>query len=480
MHLMSFKLIATVVIALMLATGLYNTFKPLPAGLSKTAPTRPLYDARLIPDVSWRTTAGERFQSQGIFQEVFALIAQARKLIVIDMFLFNDSAPDDSFDPLAAKLTRALIERKQAVPDLDVVVITDPLNTVYGGMRQSHFEQLREAGILLVETDLRPLRDSNPTWSSLWRLCCQWFGNNPDGGWLPNALDGGKVTLRSYLALPNFKANHRKTMVVDEGDQLRGLITSANPHAGSSLHWNTAITFTGPAALDLLATEESVLALSGAPIPEWSLPGNIYPGGDQISDLQGQVLTEAGIRDAAIELIDRAREGDQLEMAMFYLSHRGSIRALKAAHERGVSLRILLDQNQDAFGHEKNGIPNRQVAFELNEAGIDVRWCNTSGEQCHNKLLMLRGSNGQARLLLGSANLTRRNIDNYNLETSMLVTGPADHPAMATATELFNRLWQNGPGSTPVFSLPYSANADESRFRYWQYRFMEATGFSTF
>jgi phosphatidylserine/phosphatidylglycerophosphate/cardiolipin synthase-like enzyme len=480
MHLMSFKLVAAVVIALMLATGLYHTFKPMPAGLSKTAPTRPLYDVRLIPDVSWRTTAGEHFQSQGIFREVFALIAQARKLIVIDMFLFNDSAPDDSFETLAAKLTQVLIDRKERVPGLQVVVITDPLNTVYGGMRQAHFKRLRQAGITLAETDLRPLRDSNPTWSALWRLCCQWFGNNPDGGWLANALGDGKVTLRSYLALLNFKANHRKTMVVDEGDQLRGLITSANPHAGSSRHWNTAISFTGPAALDLLATEEAVLALSGIPIPDWSLPGNIFSDRQQASELSGQVLTEAAIRAAAIDLIDHAGAGDRLDLAMFYLSHRGSIRALKAAHDRGASLRVLLDQNQDAFGHEKNGVPNRQVAFELHQAGIDVRWCNTSGEQCHNKLLMLRDSNAQARLLLGSANLTRRNIDNYNLETSMLVTGPADEPAMATATELMDRLWQNGPGSTPVFTLPYAASADDSRFRYWQYRLMEATGFSTF
>lgn len=479
MHLMSLKLVVAVVVALMLATGLYNTFKPMPAGLSRTAPERPLYDVRLIPDISWRTAAGEHFQSQGIFREVFDLIAQARTMIVIDMFLFNDSAPDSDFEALAAKLASALIARKQAVPDLDIVVITDPLNTLYGGMHQSHFQQLREAGITLVETDLRPLRDSNPTWSSLWRLCCQWFGNNPDGGWLPNALDHGQVTVRSYLALLNFKANHRKTLVVDQGDQLRGLITSANPHAGSSRHWNTAISFTGPAALDLLATEEAVMAMSGEPVPEWRLPDRIYR--DQVTtELYGQILTEAAIRDAAIELIDRAQEGDQLDLAMFYLSHRGVVRALKAAHQRGTLIRVLLDQNQDAFGHEKNGIPNRQVAFELHQADIDVRWCNTSGEQCHNKLLMLRDSAGQARLLLGSANLTRRNIDNYNLETSMLLTGPASEPAMATTTELMDRLWLNGPGSTPVFSLPYSANADDSRLRYWQYRFMEATGFSTF
>lgn len=480
MHLISLKLVAAVVIALMLAVGLYNTFKPMPAGLAASPPSRPLYDVHLIPDISWRTSAGKHFQSQGIFREVFDLIAQAQKIIVIDMFLFNDSAPDDSFEPLAEKLTKALIDRKQAIPGLDIVMITDPLNTVYGGTRQSHFEELRQAGITLVETDLRPLRDSNPTWSSLWRLCCRWFGNNPDGGWLPNALDDGDVTLRSYLALLNFKANHRKTLVVDEGNQLRGLITSANPHAGSSRHWNTAVTFTGPAALDLLTTEEAVIALSGKAVPAWSLPPNIYPSGQEEPALRGQILTEAAIRDAAIDLIDRSQSGDQIDLSMFYLSHRGIIAALKAAHSRGAQLRVLLDQNQDAFGHEKNGIPNRQVAFELDQAGIDVRWCNTQGEQCHNKLLMMRDGYGQARLLLGSANLTRRNLDNYNLETSMLVTGPIDEPVMATSTELLDRLWQNGPGSVPVFSLPYSANADDSSLRYWQYRFMEATGFSTF
>ncbi|MFW5824830.1 MAG: phospholipase D-like domain-containing protein, partial [Marinobacter sp.] len=118
--------------------------------------------------------------------------------------------------------------------------------------------------------------------------------------------------------------------------------------------------------------------------------------------------------------------------------------------------------------------------FELHQAGVEVRWCNTAGEQCHNKLLMLRSDHGEARLLLGSANLTRRNIDNNNLETSMLLTGPARAAAMASATVLFERLWHNGPGSTPAFSLPYTDNADESRLQYWRYRFMEATGLSTF
>lgn len=478
--MISLKLVVAIVFLLLLATGLYNTFKPLPGGLARSAPPRPLHDVRLIADVSWHSADGKHFQNQGIFREVFDLIAQARRLVVVDMFLFNDSATDSQMDPLAARLTAALIDRKKTIPELQVVVITDPLNTVYGGLRPPHFKQLRQAGITLVVTDLRPLRDSNPAWSAIWRVCCQWFGNNPDGGWLPNAFGEGRVTLRSYLALPNFKANHRKTLVVDQGDRLRGLITSANPHDASSRHWNTAISFTGPAALDLLATEEAVMAMSGVPVPDWSLTDTTYPEGDPASDLQGRIVTEAAIREAAIDLIQRAGPGDRLDLAMFYLSHRATIGALKAAHTRGASLRLLLDQNLDAFGLKKGGIPNRQVASELHQAGIDVRWCNTAGEQCHNKLLMLRTGDGDARLLIGSANLTRRNIDNYNLETSMLLTGPATAPALTATSELFDRLWRNGPDSTPAFHLPYSANADDSRLKYWRYRLMEATGLSTF
>ncbi len=477
--MMSFRIIAAAVLLILLITGIYHTFKPLPAGLSMAAPTRALQDVRLLADVTWRTTSGEQASNHTIFREVFRLIGQAEQLVVVDMFLFNDSGLGDDFEPLADTLTSALIQRRQQVPALQVVVITDPLNTVYGGLKQSHLDRLRDAGATLVVTDLRPLRDSNPTWSAIWRLCCQWFGNNPEGGWLPNAFDDGKVTLRSYLALLNFKANHRKTLVVDEGGQLRGLITSANPHAGSSQHWNTAISFTGPAAHDLLKSEEAVIRLSGVPVPHWpALEGTQEPAAT--SELQGQVLTESAIRDAVIELIGHADDGDRLDMAMFYLSHRGIVNALKAAHGRGAKLRILLDRNLDAFGHAKNGIPNRQVALELNKAGIDVRWCNTDGEQCHNKLLMLRPANGDTRMLLGSANLTRRNIDDYNLETSMLVTGPADAEPLAVAGRLFDQLWSPESGSASVFSLPYGDYADESQVRYWRYRVMEATGLSTF
>lgn len=496
MPMISLKLLAAFIALLIVATGIYNTFKPLPAGLSRATSPGLLYDVALLTDVSWRHDNGEHRHAHQIFDEIFRLIGQAEQLVVVDMFLFNDTAPDDTFDPLSRKLADALIQRKQAVPGLMVQVITDPINTVYGGTRQPDFERLRAAGIPVTETRLPALRDSNPFWSSIWRVCCQWFGNSTEGGWLPNALGEGKVPLRSYLALANFKANHRKTLIVDEGDQLRGLITSANPHAGSSRHWNTALAFSGPAAADLLETEIAVLAFSGADIPESlndlvarhaTATKNPETGSEEP---RGSILTEAAIRDAALTMINNSAAGDQLDLAMFYLSHRELVQALARASRRGAAVRVLLDRNEDAFGHRKNGIPNRQVATELTHAGITVRWCNTHGEQCHNKLLLRHGAQGDSELLIGSANFTRRNLDDLNLETDILVTGPSTRPPFTTTTALFNRLWQVPTGDSTAgvtdippkaeFSLPYESSADTSRLRYWRYRFMEASGLSTF
>ena len=55
---------------------------------------------------------------------------------------------------------------------------------------------------------------------------------------------------------------------------------------------------------------------------------------------------------------------------MFYLSERKIISAIKKAHSRKVKVRLLLDPNKDAFGREKNGIPNRSVAYELESMAL--------------------------------------------------------------------------------------------------------------
>lgn len=462
-----------IIAVLLVGSGVYHRLQPLPSGIAEDWPVRPLQDPLLLTDRTWHDEAGRGQLDHAIFDEVLRLIGQARQLIVVDMFLFNDSGPPGpSYRPLASQLTDALLARKRAAEGITIVVITDSFNTLYGGIRSPLFEQLRAAGIPVVETPLAPLRDSNPLWSTVWRLCCQSLGNDADGGWLPNPIGRDKTTLRSFLALLNFKANHRKTLIVDEGDSLRAVVTSANPHDGSSRHSNVALAFSGAATADLLHTELAVLAMAGVSL---QLPAFAETPGSEPDGQRTQILTEGRILDAALAMIDTAPAGSELDLAMFYFSHRDLIRAFIAAQQRGVRLRILLDANHDAFGREKNGIPNRQVAMELHHAGIDVRWCNTDGEQCHSKLLMRRDADRSWQFMLGSANFTRRNLDNFNLETNIWVGGTGDTPLSRELSAHFDERWHQ-----PSLSLPYQAWQDESRLRYWRYRAMEALGLSTF
>ena len=162
---------------------------------------------------------------------------------------------------------------------------------------------------------------------------------------------------------------------------------------------------------------------------------------------------------------------------MFYLSGRRVIGAIKAAARKGASVRLLLDPNKDAFGRQKGGIPNRQVAREfvgMGDGGIEVRWYDTHGEQFHTKLLALHSTRGTT-LLGGSANLTRRNLGDYNLEADLLVR--ASDALAAQASDYFERLWSNDSGH---FSVPYEAYADNSWVKRVIYRLQEFSGLSSF
>ena len=380
-----------------LAMAWYQATKPLPAGLSLQGPWRPAQDVSLLLDHSWQEADGTRLSEQEIFDEAFALIGQARRLVVVDMFLFNDFAGEGSYRPLSTQLTRALVEARTREPGLEVVLITDPFNSLYGGLENPLLRQLEQAGVTLIETPLQRLPASNPAWTGLWALCCSRLGNDSRGGWLPSPVGEQRITLRSYLALLNFRANHRKTLVVDQGEDWVGLVTSANPHDGSSRHSNQALRFRGAAALDLLANEAAVANLAGYATSHWPRPGQAAEPATQGAQLR--ILSEGKVRDALLEMVRRADAGDRLDIAVFYLSYRPLAEALIGAHQRGVRVRVLLDPNRDAFGREKNGIPNRPFAWDLHEQGIEVRWFATAGEQGHRKLMLLARQDGSLELL---------------------------------------------------------------------------------
>lgn len=455
-------------------SAIYHIYKPLPQGLNFSGKLRHA-EVKFLSDQTYLDTQGRQQQDHQIFNEILQLIHQAKTTIVLDMFLFNSEVGDSKLTqrPLMQQLTEALIQKRRESPNIDITFITDPINSVYGGILPDQYRKLRQAGVNVIETNLTPLRASNPLWSGFWYICCQDLGNNPEKGWLANPFGQQKVTLRSYLQLANFKANHRKTLVVDTDQGWTTLITSANPHDGSSRHSNVALVVKGPTAMDILKTEQSVAQMSASTSPV-VIMGEVNASQDQP---QVQVLTEAAIYQAVQELIRTAKTNEQIDLAMFYLSERQIVNELKAAQQRGVKLRILLDPNKDAFGRQKNGIPNRQVASELHAAGIPVRWCDTHGEQCHSKIIVKTSAN-QAEMILGSANFTARNLKNYNLETDILVKGQAQAAVFQDATRYFNSAWSNLNGRQ--MSVDYARYADDSKLKYWTYRFMEWSGLSTF
>lgn len=458
-----------------LASATYHTVKPLPEGLDYTGKLRHA-QVKFLADQTYLDAQGRQQQEHHIFKEMLRMIEEAQSTIILDMFLFNQQVGESQLQhkQMTQKLTDALVMKRRLVPQVEIFVITDPVNSVYGGIQPAHYRQLRQAGIDLMETNLLPLRTSNPVWSGFWYICCQDIGNNPEKGWLPNPLGTEKITLRSYMELFNFKANHRKTLVVDTLEGWKGLVTSMNPHDGSSRHSNVALVVKGMTAIDLLKTEQTVAMMSKGNIP-FVVIKDVEAAK---TEPQVQVLTEEAIYDGVLDMIKTAQKAEtELDVAMFYLSERKIIRELIAAHERGVKVRVLLDPNKDAFGRTKNGIPNRPVASELHDAGIEVRWCDTQGEQCHSKMILKR-TMYQADMILGSANFTARNLKNYNLETDLRVIGPQNAQVFKDATGYFNAAWSNQDGKQ--MSVEYSQYADESTLKYTLYRFMEWSGLSTF
>ena len=80
-------------------------------------------------------------------------------------------------------------------------------------------------------------------------------------------------------------------------------------------------------------------------------------------------------------------------------------------------------------------------------------------------------------LLGGSANLTKRNIGDFNLESNIKVTGNHDMEIMKEARDYFEKLWFNQGG---IYTLEYDVYRDESLFSYLLYRFQEWSGICTF
>jgi len=463
---------AVVLAALWTTMCIRGVSRPLPAGISLAGEEHRGVPVEFLFDLTYQGDSGQEVE-QAIFDRVFQLIDRAERFILIDMFLFNgEHGGDREYLPLAKRLSDRLIAKKRASPDVQITFITDEINTFYGAYTSPEIRNLRDNDIAAVVTDPTKLRDSNPGYSALWRPLLQWLGTGGPA-LLPHPLtsSGQKVTLRSYLRLLNFKANHRKVIVTER----ECLVASANPHDASSFHSNIAFAMGGGPCRDALRAEGAVLAFSGG----GPLTDSVNQADAGNSRTTAQYLTEGQIKRAVLEEIGTLQGGNRLDIAMFYLSDRSIIRALLDAARRGVGIRLILDPNKDAFGRQKGGIPNRQVAHELvtrSGGQIALRWYDTHGEQFHTKLV-IGWQEDHVVAIGGSANLTRRNLDDFNLEADVRVTAPLDSHLAEDVGRYYERLWTNVGGH---YTIDYSAYEDRSRLKRMIYRLQEWSGFSSY
>jgi phosphatidylserine/phosphatidylglycerophosphate/cardiolipin synthase-like enzyme len=479
-------------LAVWMLIALWNLYKPMPNGTRVRGEVveTPVNQLRFLADVTGADVFGAPIVEQQIFDAMLRAIGQAHDYLVLDFFLFNAQRGALNTQPrrqLSAELRDALLARKRALPGLQVLVLCDPINDVYGSLPSADLAALRAAGIDVVTIDLDSLRDSNPIYSAFWRLTMKWWSGDGGGdAWLPNPLDAGpdQVSFGAWARLLNFKADHRKVLLADDGrGGITGIVTSANPHDASSLHSNVGLQLSGSALQPLLESELALARESGWH-SQWEPPplAPAPPLANPAEAAHVQVLTEGEIGTVIVRNISATRVGDSIDIAMFYLSERNVIDALIGAAKRGVAVRVILDPNKDAFGRSKDGIPNRSVATELSGASdgaIKLRWFRTHGEQFHTKFVSVR-TQDEYWFTLGSANLTRRNLENYNLEANVGVGVPPNSPLAGSIAAWYEMIWTNHGPPDLEYTSEFGAYADPSQGTYWLYRFMEATGLSTF
>jgi phosphatidylserine/phosphatidylglycerophosphate/cardiolipin synthase-like enzyme len=464
------------------ATALWHTQKALPPGtqLASANCVVPAEALGFIADVSAADAYGRPAVSQAIFDSVLAAVRGARRFIVLDYHRIGAGGAATPQRPLGRELTDALLAQRHTYPGLAVLFITDPVNEAHGASESEELALLRAAGVAVVSTDLDALRDPNSLYTSLWRLTLRW--------WAAPASPLGSASRRL-----NFKADHRKVLIADDGQGgLTGIIGSANPFDPQSRWSNLAGRVSGGPLGALLASELAVARFSGwrgaqepfrAAAPDVARCQDVNQGSPLTTSLaRVQLLTEGAIRAALLAELAGAARGDVVEIAAFQIADRAVVQALLDAARRGVSVRLILDPSEDRTTLAPSGLPNQPVASELvarSGGAIQVRWYRTHGERFHGSLALV-ASPARVWLTLGSANFTRRSLGDYNLEANVALELTADSPTAAQVRGYFEQLWSNRAGAGIEYTADFAVFANPSQADYWLGRLLEATGLSDF
>ena len=415
--------------------AIWNSVKPLPRGTHVASLPARLTESQVdfLDDLA---------PAAAILKRETEAIGRAEQTIVLDQ------------SPLARELADALLLRKRQRPNLKVMLVTDPRNEVYGGTPSRTLSALERTGIVVVRTRLERMRDPNPLYTSLWRLCVAWWSDPFDE--MP-----GKATLRSTLRRLNLKADRRQLLVADDGaGGWTSIVMSAAP---------TGAAVTAGVGLEIRGHLAGAIVTSELQIAAWSADDDRLPAAPPaeargVGTIDARFLTEGAIQAALRDAIAVAGSGDSIKIAVQAFGDRQIVDAVLRAAVRGARVQLLLDP----------GSPETQAAAgELLQAApgaIEVRWrARDSRSEAGYAVIQHRSD---VWFDVVSANFTRRGLDDLDLAADIELHMPARAGPARLATELFAKHWSS--------AAAYAAHADESKETYWRYRVAEATGLWVF
>jgi hypothetical protein len=495
------RLLAACLLALWLALALWLSARHLPPGVHIAGPWLPVpVDAvRFLYNLTAADARGAPLVERQIDPEMLRMIAGAHELIVLDTGLFGDlSAAGPAAARLrpaaavAAPLIDALLRARRESPSLSALVLTDR-SSMLMDPAAPWLERLRNGGVQVLVVDEDRLRSPDAGFAALWSLCCRWWsGASTLGAW-PNPLQVGPsgVAFGTWGALQGYQRSHRQMLIADDGaGGLQGLVFSRPLHSEAGLHSASALWLAGAALEPVLESEFVLAQFSG-----WHDGGVMQARAQRLLELQrrtavaapayggmarARVVSEGAIGDTLVQRIDGTGDGDRIAIAALYLAQRELVRALLDAAKRGVTVRVLLDPGKDGYGFDRAGLPNRQVSSELivqSEGAIRVRWYRTHGEQFSPGVVLIQHA-ALDWLMVGTASLTRYDLEDFNLASAFIAELPAGVGAGVTALAWFDTLWFNRAPSGVEYTSDSDVYADASQLRYWQYRMLEFAGIS--
>lgn len=97
----------------LIAVMLYQTYKPLPSGISYESPEYRVGQVQFLNDLTYPSADGQMEHEQQIFQRMLQIVEDAEQFVVVDMFLFNNyQHKDQHFPPVSTEFTDTLVAKK--------------------------------------------------------------------------------------------------------------------------------------------------------------------------------------------------------------------------------------------------------------------------------------------------------------------------------------------------------------------------------